>query len=66
MVWGKNEARRLQFRAEFYNAWNHTQFSGVDNAARFDLHGAQVNGRFGQYTSARDARRIQFGLKFYF
>lgn len=66
MVWGKNEARRLQFRAEFYNAWNHTQFSGLDNAARFDLHGAQVNGRFGQYTSARDARRVQLGLKFYF
>lgn len=66
LAWGKNEARRLQFRAEFYNAWNHTQFSGVDNAARFDLQGNQVNGRFGEYTSARDARRVQLGLKFYF
>ena len=59
-------ARRLQFRWEMYNAFNHTQFSGVDTGARFDPNGKQVNGRFGEYTTARDARRIQLGLKFYF
>jgi hypothetical protein len=63
---GKDAARRLQFRFEMYNAFNHAQFDGVDAAARFDASDNQVNGRFGQYTSARDARRIQLSLKFYF
>lgn len=58
--------RRLQLRGEFYNAFNHTQFSGVETSARFDAQGNQVNRRFGEYTSARDSRRIQLGLKFYF
>ncbi|HEY2932900.1 MAG TPA: carboxypeptidase regulatory-like domain-containing protein [Acidobacteriota bacterium] len=58
--------RRLQFRCEMYNAFNHTQFSGVDTGARFDAQGNQVNSRFGEYTSAQNSRRIQMGLKFYF
>ena len=58
--------RRLQFRWEMYNAFNHTQFSGVNTAARFDAQGNQVNARFGEYTAAYDARRIQAALKFYF
>jgi hypothetical protein len=63
---GKEGARRLQFRWEMYNAFNHTQFSGVDTTARFDAMGQQVNRRFGEFTSVRDARRIQVGLKLYF
>jgi hypothetical protein len=58
--------RRLQFRWEMYNAFNHTQFSGVNTSARFDAQGNQVNARFGEYTAAYDARRIQAALKFYF
>jgi len=58
--------RRLQFRWEMYNAFNHTQFSGLDTGARFDPAGNQVNARFGEYTAARDARRMQLALKFYF
>jgi hypothetical protein len=57
---------RLQFRFEAYNALNHTQFSAEDTAARFDTQGNNVNGRFGQYTAARDARRVQLGLKYLF
>ena len=58
---------RLQFRFEMYNAFNHAQFSSVDTAARFDnATGLNVNARFGQYTAARDARRIQLGLKYLF
>jgi hypothetical protein len=57
---------RLQFRFEMYNAFNHTQFSAEDTAARFDPQSNNVNGRFGQYTAARDARRIQAGLKYMF
>jgi hypothetical protein len=57
----------LQYRLEMYNAFNHTQFSGVNTTARFDLTtGAQVNGLFGSYNAARDARRIVMGLKLNF
>jgi hypothetical protein len=61
------ERARLQFRSEFYNAFNHTQFSGLDTTARFDPRtGEQVNTRFGQFTSARAPRIIQFALRFSF
>jgi carboxypeptidase family protein len=58
---------RMQYRLEMYNAFNHTQFSGVDTSAQFNPNtGAQTNTRFGQYTSARDPRRIVMGLKLNF
>ncbi|MGH9659255.1 MAG: hypothetical protein ACRD96_11980, partial [Bryobacteraceae bacterium] len=60
------EAIRAQFRAELYNAFNHTQFSGVDNAARFDPQGNQVNARLGEMTETHPPRRIQLALRFYF
>jgi hypothetical protein len=53
------EAKSVEFRTEFFNAFNHTQFSNPDNKG--------FSGTFGQVTSTRvDARIIQFGLKFYF
>ncbi|MBI5281175.1 MAG: TonB-dependent receptor [Candidatus Solibacter usitatus] len=61
-----SEARYLQLRGEFFNTWNHTQFSGMDTSARFDTAGAQVNPTFGQFTSARDPRLIQLSLRFNF
>ncbi len=63
---GKNEARRMQFRAEAYNAFNHTQFNAVDTAAQFNAAGTQVNSDLGAYTGAAAARRLQLGLKIYF
>jgi hypothetical protein len=63
---GGNEARRLQFRLETYNTLNHTQFTAVDNNARFDSTGKQVNQAFSQYTSAAPSRRLVLGVKFYF
>ena len=48
----------LQFRAEFFNIWNHTQWSGVGTTV-----GA---GTFGQVTSARDPRITQLGLRLLF
>jgi len=60
------EQRYFQFRAEFYNAWNHTQFSGYDTGARFNPAGQQLNANFGAYSSARDPRRIQLSLRFMF
>lgn len=48
----------LQFRAEFFNLFNHTQWSGVNTS-----FGA---GAFGQVTSARDPRITQLGLRLLF
>jgi hypothetical protein len=60
------ERARLVFRWEFYNLFNHTQWAGVDNNARFDAAGNQVNGQFGQITSARRPREMQGALRFEF
>jgi hypothetical protein len=60
------EQRYFQFRAEFFNAFNHTQFSGIDTGARFDPAGKQINANFGAYNGARDPRRIQLSLRFMF
>jgi hypothetical protein len=60
---GLGERRVLQFRGEFFNAFNHTQFSAIDSAARFDQLGVQQNAGFGAFTAARNARIIAFSLR---
>jgi len=55
-----------QFRAEFYNAFNHTQWSALDTGARFDAQGRQVNNQFGQVTATRPGRRIQLVVRITF
>jgi hypothetical protein len=52
------ESKSLEFRAEFFNAFNHTQFYRVDNAG--------LSSTFGQVLSDRGPRLIQLALKFYF
>jgi len=63
---GASEKRKLQFRWEIYNLFNHTQYSAVNNVARFDPQGNQVNAAFGQVTNARQERRMQGSLRFIF
>ena len=58
--------RQLQFRGELYNAFNSVQFSAVNTGALFDQAGNQVNNEFGQYTAARDARRVQLMVRMRF
>lgn len=60
------EFAKLLFRWEMYNAFNHTQFSGLGTSAQFDAQGKQVNAQFGQFTSARSPRIMQFALRFSF
>jgi hypothetical protein len=57
---------RTQIRAEFYNAFNHTQWTSLDTTARFDAAGRQVNTQLGQVTATRPARRVQLALRITF
>ncbi len=54
------EQRRLEFRTELFNAFNHTQwlFNKANNLA--------TSSTYDQVTQARDPRLIQFALKFYY
>jgi outer membrane receptor protein involved in Fe transport len=61
-----SEARYVQFRTELFNAWNHTQFSGLYTTARFDAAGKQVDSNFGAFSAARTARVIQLSLRVVF
>jgi hypothetical protein len=60
------ERATLEFRAETYNTFNHTQFSGVNASAQFNAAGAQVNSAFGQFTSAASARFMQMAVRLSF
>ena len=62
----RSESRFIRVRCELYNAFNHTQYADVDNVARFDPAGNQVNARFGQVVSTRPPRVIQLSASFYF
>jgi hypothetical protein len=59
-------SKRVQFRADFINAFNHTQWVGVDNACQTSFTScAGNNDTFGQIISARNPREIQLSLKLY-
>lgn len=53
-----NESMRLQLRAEAFNVFNWTNFSSISTNV--------TSLSFGQATTARDPRTMQFGAKFYF
>ena len=60
-----SDKTRLQFRAEFFNLFNHAQF--VNPAPIGGVASADFNsGAFGTVVRARDPRLIQFALKFIF
>jgi hypothetical protein len=64
---GLGEGRILRFRGEFYNIWNHTQFSGVNSGAIFNPNtGAQTNANFGAYNASRAPRQISLSLRLQF
>ena len=54
-----SENKHVDFRGEFFNIFNHTQF--------FNPDGNISDGpQFGQVTQAKDPRLMQFALKFFF
>jgi len=60
------ERVKFQLRWEMYNAFNHTQFTGVNTSAQFDATGKQINGAFGQLNATRDPRIQQMSLRLSF
>ena len=54
------ERMALEYRAEFFNIFNHAQFMGAG------FINGEINGSLGQVTSARDGRIGQMSLKFSF
>jgi outer membrane receptor protein involved in Fe transport len=66
--WLADENATLEFRSEFFNVWNHTQFNSVGTVFVVQPGSntpAPGNG-FGQVNGARDPREIQFALKLTF
>ena len=52
------EGHALEFRADFFNAWNHTQWLSSDKS--------MTSATYGRITSTRPARQIQFALRYLF
>jgi hypothetical protein len=60
-----NERWKTEFRAEFYNAWNHTQFANPDGD--FSDGYPDQGGTFGLIQNLREQPRVmQFALKLFF
>ena len=71
------ERTKLQFRAEFFNVFNHAQYTNPGTSATFNVDPTapagsfptrfiQTNTTFGVITGTRDPRNIQFGAKLIF
>lgn len=66
--WYPSKSTRLQFRADFINAFNHTQLepANIQNTCTVAVTAtscAASSGNFGQITGTRAPREIQLGLK---
>jgi hypothetical protein len=69
--WYPSKSTRLQLRADFINAWNHTQLdpNAIQNSCSVgvaDTSCANSGGNFGRITGTRAPREIQLGVKFFF
>ncbi len=51
------ERMKFQFRADFFNLFNHTNYNAPDTSLG--------DANFGRLTTSQDAREMQFALKFY-
>jgi hypothetical protein len=53
----------LQFRADSFNAFNHTQWSSIDT---YDDRPTNAQSEFGWITGSRAGRRMQLNMRFVF
>jgi len=64
------ERVRLQYRAEFFNLFNHLQWFGINTGISATNPDSPVTaatrGTSGQLSSARDSRKIQMAMKLFF
>lgn len=63
------EQMRVEFRADFFNIWNHTNplWGPIGAAGQVEPVAIELGTpQFGQFQAARDPRFVQFALKFYF
>jgi hypothetical protein len=62
------EKLKGELRVESYNTFNHTQYSGVDTAVKFQDRNSttNINSLFLQPTSARPSRRVQLAVRVWF
>jgi hypothetical protein len=63
-VISESRGSRFEFRADAFNAWNHTQLGGSGQNGGFSNNFGSGNQL--QYTSAFDPREFQFGAKLIF
>ena len=68
--WYPSKATRLQFRADFINAFNHTQLDpaliqNVCNVATSATDCSTSTANFGKITGTRAPREIQLGVKLF-
>ena len=65
--WHLGEVTRLQFRAEWFNAFNHANFYAPNQflGNRVTNADGSYGGSFGQISNAFPARDLQFAAKFY-
>ena len=63
-LFSESRGSNLQFRAEFFNVWNHTQFQGDGQNGGISNNFGSSN--FGAVTNAYDPRTIQLALKLFF
>ncbi len=66
-----SEGSRMQFRAEFYNAFNHVNPDSLNTTAEFNYNAGSnlwtpVNNGFGQVKGVRNPRIIQLALRLTF
>jgi hypothetical protein len=70
--WSLTESTKLQFRAEFFNLFNHPNFVGYNTTINFQGNSTQsnfgsvTNPAFGTLNATQNHREIQFGLKLNF